>query len=202
MWHVCQAVSTPRAERIRSCHGSCSPQALITCTYAYIRGRVVVESVKITEIPEAGEGEWPLEPFCEDMCHDLFDAQWEVRHGAAMAIRDVLKYHSASAGRCVRCLLLAGPPEFCPWFLSLIYAPCAFSCMVHTLLSLSVPLSRVYACIRVLWSFGSLTRNTWWSEYLQLIQLTMSSWCLVHAWVCYWKYIFMCPGSIQAYIQP
>jgi hypothetical protein len=68
-------------------------------TYAHTRGRVVVESVKVTEIPEAGEGEWPLEPFCDDMCHDLFDAQWEVRHGAAMAVRDVLKYHATCAGR-------------------------------------------------------------------------------------------------------
>jgi hypothetical protein len=78
---------------------------------AYFRGRVVVESVKVTEIPEAGEGEWPLEPFCEDMCHDLFDAQWEVRHGAAMAIRDALKYHAASAGRCVPRLVPRLPPS-------------------------------------------------------------------------------------------
>lgn len=65
------------------------------------RGRVVVESVRVTEIPEAGEGEWPLEPFCDDMCHDLFDSRWEVRHGAAMAVRDALKHHAAYAGRCV-----------------------------------------------------------------------------------------------------
>lgn len=51
--------------------------------------------------PEAEEEgiEWPFERLCEHLTVDMFDHTWEVRHGAAMALRDVLRVHGGCAGR-------------------------------------------------------------------------------------------------------
>jgi TATA-binding protein-associated factor len=43
--------------------------------------------------------EWPFERMCEFMTVDLFDPHWEVRHGAAMGLREVIRVHGAGAGR-------------------------------------------------------------------------------------------------------
>ncbi|CAN8003098.1 unnamed protein product [Ixodes hexagonus] len=47
-------------------------------------------------------GEWPLEGFTESLCQDLFSASWEVRHGAATALREIVRLHGRGAGRCAR----------------------------------------------------------------------------------------------------
>lgn len=44
--------------------------------------------------------EWPFERLCEFLKVDLFDPSWEVRHGAAMGLREVIRVHGAGAGRC------------------------------------------------------------------------------------------------------
>ena len=47
---------------------------------------------------EEAEGlEWPYERLCELLMVDLFDAQWETRHGAAMGLRDRRDYGQAEA---------------------------------------------------------------------------------------------------------
>jgi TATA-binding protein-associated factor len=61
-------------------------------------GKVVVEST-VAEVVPLDPNEWPLGPLCDDLSHDIFDACWEIRHGAAMALRDILKYHAAAAGK-------------------------------------------------------------------------------------------------------
>ena len=43
--------------------------------------------------------EWPFERLCELLLVDLFDPNWEIRHGAAMGIREVIRVHGAGAGR-------------------------------------------------------------------------------------------------------
>ncbi|XP_027030782.2 TATA-binding protein-associated factor 172 [Tachysurus fulvidraco] len=43
--------------------------------------------------------EWPLESFCEELCNDLFNPSWEVRHGAGTGLREVLKCHGAGGGK-------------------------------------------------------------------------------------------------------
>ncbi|XP_063818105.1 TATA-binding protein-associated factor 172 isoform X2 [Pseudophryne corroboree] len=43
--------------------------------------------------------EWPLESFCEELCNDLFNPSWEVRHGAGTGLREILKAHGKSGGR-------------------------------------------------------------------------------------------------------
>ncbi|KAJ1731855.1 TATA-binding protein-associated factor mot1 [Coemansia biformis] len=45
------------------------------------------------------DGTWPFEGLVEALCVDLFDAAWEVRHGAGMALREIFKYHGFGAGR-------------------------------------------------------------------------------------------------------
>ena len=43
--------------------------------------------------------EWPFERLCEVMVADLLDPAWEIRHGAAMGLREVIRVHGAGAGR-------------------------------------------------------------------------------------------------------
>ncbi|KAL8688214.1 MAG: hypothetical protein Q9218_005820 [Villophora microphyllina] len=51
-----------------------------------------------TEAEEQGI-EWPYERLCEFLMIDLFDHSWEIRHGAAMGLREVIRVHGAGAGR-------------------------------------------------------------------------------------------------------
>lgn len=43
--------------------------------------------------------EWPFERACDYLSVELFDHAWEVRHGAAMGLREILRVHGAGAGR-------------------------------------------------------------------------------------------------------
>ncbi|XP_015784868.1 TATA-binding protein-associated factor 172 [Tetranychus urticae] len=43
--------------------------------------------------------EWPLQSFCDELMSDLFNASWEVRHGAATALREIIKVHGVCGGR-------------------------------------------------------------------------------------------------------
>lgn len=43
--------------------------------------------------------DWPLETFCSKLYVDLFNPKWEIRHGAATALRELLKTHISGAGK-------------------------------------------------------------------------------------------------------
>ncbi|KAJ8513513.1 hypothetical protein OPV22_003947 [Ensete ventricosum] len=43
-------------------------------------------------------GRWPFHHFVEQLVHDIFDPIWEVRHGAMMALREILTHHGSCAG--------------------------------------------------------------------------------------------------------
>lgn len=43
--------------------------------------------------------DWPFEAFCSRLYLDLFSPRWETRHGAATALRELLKTHSTGAGK-------------------------------------------------------------------------------------------------------
>ena len=63
------------------------------------KGSIVKEKSAIqTEAEEAGL-EWPYERLCEFLKVDLFDPSWEIRHGAAMGIREIIRVHGPGAGR-------------------------------------------------------------------------------------------------------
>ncbi|KAG9191168.1 snf2 family DNA-dependent ATPase-like protein [Alternaria panax] len=51
-----------------------------------------------TEAEEFGL-EWPFERVCAYLSVELFDYTWEVRHGAAMGLREILRIHGGGAGR-------------------------------------------------------------------------------------------------------
>ncbi|TKA46339.1 hypothetical protein B0A49_13996, partial [Cryomyces minteri] len=63
------------------------------------KGPVVPEkSTFQTEAEEKGL-EWPYERLCEFLTVDLFDLNWQIRHGAAMGLREIVRVHGAGAGR-------------------------------------------------------------------------------------------------------
>ncbi|KAL8808389.1 MAG: hypothetical protein Q9200_004303 [Gallowayella weberi] len=63
------------------------------------KGSILSEKSLIqTEAEEQGL-EWPFERLCELLTIDLFDHSWEIRHGAAMGLREVVRVHGAGAGR-------------------------------------------------------------------------------------------------------
>ena len=63
------------------------------------KGSIVEEKSAIqTEAEEAGL-EWPYERLCDFLKVDLFDPSWEIRHGAAMGLREIIRVHGAGAGR-------------------------------------------------------------------------------------------------------
>ncbi|XP_037942642.1 TATA-binding protein-associated factor 172-like [Teleopsis dalmanni] len=44
---------------------------------------------------------WPLENFCARLYLDLFNPKWEIRHGAATALRELILIHSKGAGKSI-----------------------------------------------------------------------------------------------------
>lgn len=47
----------------------------------------------------AGDEQWPLLEFANELKNDLFSVKWEIRHGSAIALRDLIKFHGQNAGR-------------------------------------------------------------------------------------------------------
>ncbi|XP_076025391.1 TATA-binding protein-associated factor 172 [Genypterus blacodes] len=45
--------------------------------------------------------EWPMESFCEELCNDLFNPSWEIRHGAGTGLREIVKSHGSEGGKLV-----------------------------------------------------------------------------------------------------
>ena len=42
-------------------------------------------------------GAWPLQRLADDLCADLVDPAWHLRHGAAVGLRAILRSHAACA---------------------------------------------------------------------------------------------------------
>ena len=63
------------------------------------KGALIPENPALqAEIEDEGL-EWPFERLCDFLAVDLFDHNWEIRHGAAMGLREVIRSHGAGAGR-------------------------------------------------------------------------------------------------------
>eukprot|EP00052_Salpingoeca_macrocollata_P027428 m.260540 g.260540 ORF g.260540 m.260540 type:complete len:1806 (-) comp22741_c1_seq1:25-5442(-) len=61
--------------------------------------KVVVESkVDAVEL-FASKDEWPFQPRAEELCFDLFSSHWEIRHGACLGLREMIKLHGTGAGK-------------------------------------------------------------------------------------------------------
>lgn len=59
------------------------------------------KKIKLTDNNEEVEDDWPFKGFVNTLLKDLFNAKWEIRHGAATAIREVIKHHGRGAGRAI-----------------------------------------------------------------------------------------------------
>ncbi|XP_072292356.1 TATA-binding protein-associated factor 172 [Eucyclogobius newberryi] len=64
-------------------------------------GKVLIENVPDNACLLDETSEWPLESFCEELCNDLFNPSWEIRHGAGTGLREILKSHGAGGGKLV-----------------------------------------------------------------------------------------------------
>lgn len=43
--------------------------------------------------------QWPLESFSDILVRDLLNASWGKRHGAATALREIVRLHGKGAGK-------------------------------------------------------------------------------------------------------
>ncbi|ETN45494.1 uncharacterized protein HMPREF1541_09326 [Cyphellophora europaea CBS 101466] len=57
------------------------------------------EEKPIIQPDETESNEWPFEVMCDFLAYDLFSPYWEIRHGAALGLREVLRVHGRGAGR-------------------------------------------------------------------------------------------------------
>lgn len=63
------------------------------------KGPVLPIKSELQAEEDAEGAEWPYERLCEFLAIDLFDPQWETRHGAAMGLREIIRVHGLGAGR-------------------------------------------------------------------------------------------------------
>ncbi|KAI1330419.1 hypothetical protein F5Y16DRAFT_396387 [Xylariaceae sp. FL0255] len=63
------------------------------------KGPVVPIKTEIETDEELQGSEWPFDRLCEFLKLDILDPQWEIRHGAALGLREILRVHGAGAGR-------------------------------------------------------------------------------------------------------
>ena len=66
---------------------------------AEFKGVPVPEKSTFQPESEDDGSEWPFERLCDFLSVDLFDPAWEIRHGAAMGLREIVRVHGAGAGR-------------------------------------------------------------------------------------------------------
>ncbi|PVU94272.1 hypothetical protein BB561_002692 [Smittium simulii] len=64
--------------------------------------KIVIESVKQKALQfsssDTNSTDWPFEAFVDQLCLDLFESRWETRHGACLALRELLKRQGSVAG--------------------------------------------------------------------------------------------------------
>ncbi|KAG7669536.1 hypothetical protein KSW81_007689 [Nannochloris sp. 'desiccata'] len=75
-----------------------SPQTDATCTE--ISEAAVAEEAEALDSQWQAilAGHWPFQFLCDQLCVDLLHPMWEVRHGAAIALREILSTQARSAG--------------------------------------------------------------------------------------------------------
>lgn len=69
-----------------------------TALVSEFKGDVVPEKPLIQPDDDSAQ-DWPFDVMCDFLSVDLFDPNWEIRHGAAMGLREVMRAHGRGAGR-------------------------------------------------------------------------------------------------------
>ncbi|KAI6652317.1 TATA-binding protein-associated factor [Oopsacas minuta] len=60
----------------------------------------ITQNTSISPTPQLearNTNEWPFIQFCEGSCLDLFSPQWEIRHGSALGLREIIKVHKSDS---------------------------------------------------------------------------------------------------------
>jgi hypothetical protein len=97
------AVRRPRGQRPRehALPGSLQPSAARGPPWAHAAGPRHLTSGPRPPPPQwrriHDDGGWPFQRLCDRLTVDMVDQAWEVRHGACLALREVLGAQSASA---------------------------------------------------------------------------------------------------------
>ncbi|KAF9103655.1 TATA-binding protein-associated factor mot1 [Mortierella sp. AM989] len=90
--------------------------------------KVVVEAKLPVQSVLETSTEWPFEGICDLLCMDLFDPSWEIRHGAGIGLRDILKVQGGGAGRVIGCTKAENDVRHNEWLEDLaIRLLCVFS---------------------------------------------------------------------------
>uniref|UniRef100_A0A336KBP6 CSON011086 protein n=1 Tax=Culicoides sonorensis TaxID=179676 RepID=A0A336KBP6_CULSO len=68
------------------------------------KAEIKLEALTNEPVPDATGSwgsavDWPLETFCSKLFMNLFNPKWEIRHGAATALRELLKTHISGGGK-------------------------------------------------------------------------------------------------------
>ena len=56
-------------------------------------------------------GQWAFQQLADDLCYEVLDPTWHVRHGAVLALRELLRTQAGAAG--VQAPLAAEPSGAC-----------------------------------------------------------------------------------------
>uniref|UniRef100_A0A3Q2YQE6 B-TFIID TATA-box binding protein associated factor 1 n=1 Tax=Hippocampus comes TaxID=109280 RepID=A0A3Q2YQE6_HIPCM len=96
----------PNEKSNDSCEGEPEEKRRKTTNSIVIDQPATDHKVLINKVPDNSSlsdetQEWPLESFSEELCNDLFNPSWEIRHGAGTGLREILKSHGAGGGKLV-----------------------------------------------------------------------------------------------------
>ena len=62
------------------------------------KSKIAQPTLYVAEKSRMESGAWPLIDFCTILKGDLFNGAWEVRHGAATAMREIVRLQGSGAG--------------------------------------------------------------------------------------------------------
>jgi TATA-binding protein-associated factor len=67
--------------------------------------KVVIEAVIDRDLADINSNpdRWAFHLLSERLRYDLFHDEWEIRHGAAIGLREIIRYHAKSAGKIPKC---------------------------------------------------------------------------------------------------
>ncbi|KAG5519323.1 hypothetical protein PMAC_001948 [Pneumocystis sp. 'macacae'] len=88
---ICSAISSIKQEE--------SPESISTNLHSLTS--CIVENKSLSVKNSTENLDWPFKKISEILKVDLFHPCWEIRHGAAMGLREIIKIHGKGAGRIV-----------------------------------------------------------------------------------------------------
>lgn len=89
----------PEDDELETSHSQNQPISKGTCSDAQDTNKDSTDAVVDEDnVEHDGSGRWPFIHYVDQLLHDMFDPIWEVRHGAIMALREILTHQGSCAG--------------------------------------------------------------------------------------------------------